>query len=116
MQPLAVDRLGEIAGRTERDTAAVLIHDRHHDDRNLGKLSVLPQRGQHRPAVEVGHHHVERNRDRPQFLGELEPLHSARRSHDGKSFGLELIRNELARGGIVVDDENAIGSGRTAAV
>ena len=111
MQLLAVDRLGEIARRAERHAAAVLIQDRHHDDRNLGELGVLPQRGQDRPAVEIGHHHVERNCDRPQFLGELQSLQPARGGHDGKSFGLEMIRNQFARGGIVVDDEDAIGAG-----
>jgi hypothetical protein len=116
MQPFAVDRLGEIAGCAKGNAPAVLIHDRDHDDRNVGQLGVLPQSRQHRPAVEVGHDHIERNRGRPQFPGKLEPLHPALRSHDGKSFGLEVIRNELARGSIVVDDENAIGSGRTAAV
>src|SRR5262249_37388384 len=45
MQPFAVDWLGEIPGRAESDTAAVLIHDRDHDDRNVGKLRVLPQSG-----------------------------------------------------------------------
>src|SRR6516164_3690201 len=45
---------------------------------------------------------------RPQFLGELESFQSTRRGHDRKSFGLELIRKKFARGGIVVDDEDAI--------
>jgi hypothetical protein len=45
MEPLAVDGLGEIARRTERNPAAVLIEDRDHDDRNLGELGILPQRG-----------------------------------------------------------------------
>jgi methylthioribose-1-phosphate isomerase len=45
MQPFAVDRLGEIAGRAKRDAPAVLIHDRDHDDRNLGELRILPQSG-----------------------------------------------------------------------
>ena len=52
-----------------------------------------------------------------QFLGQLEPLHpAARGGNDGKSFCLEMIRNELARGRIVVDDENAIGAGPAAAI
>src|SRR5262249_28267149 len=45
MQPLAVDRLGEIAGRAKCDAAPVLIHDRDHDHRDLGELRVLPQSG-----------------------------------------------------------------------
>src|SRR5262245_3947246 len=45
MQPFAVDWLGEIARRAEGNAAAVLIHDRDHDDRNVGELSVLPQSG-----------------------------------------------------------------------
>ena len=45
MQPFAVDRLGKIASGAEGDTAAVLIHDRDHDDRNVGQLNVLPQSG-----------------------------------------------------------------------
>ena len=116
MKPLAVDRLGEIPGGAKRNAAAVLIHDRHHDDRNVGELGVLPQRSQDRPAVEVRHHDVERDHGRPQFLGKLEPLRSARRGHDGKSFRLEMIRYQLARGRIIVDDENTIGTGGTAAV
>ena len=69
LKPLAVDRLGEVAGRAERCAAALLIQDRHHDDRNLGQFGILPQRCQDRPAVEVGHHDVERDGDRPQLLG-----------------------------------------------
>ena len=42
-------------------------------------------------------------------LASLSPSKSAGRGHDGKSFGLEMICDQLARGGIVVDDENAIG-------
>jgi hypothetical protein len=45
MQLFAVDRLGEIAGCAECNAAAVLIHDRDHDDRDLGKFRVLPQSG-----------------------------------------------------------------------
>ena len=77
VEPLAVDRLGEIACRTKRDASAVFIHDRHHDHWNLGKLGVLPQCSQYRPAIEVGHHDVERNGDRPQFLCKLQSLQSA---------------------------------------
>ena len=47
-------------------------------------------------------------------LAQLESLQSARGSHDGKPFGLEMIADELARGGIVVDDEHAIGLAATA--
>jgi len=45
VRPLAVDRLGEISGCAERNAAGVLIHDRDHNDRNVGQLWVLPQRG-----------------------------------------------------------------------
>src|SRR5262249_14672593 len=58
----------------------------------------------------------ERNSGRPQVLGKLEPLHSARCGRNRKSLGLKVIRDQLARGSIVVDDENTVGSGRTAAV
>jgi hypothetical protein len=45
VQPLAIDRLGEITRCAECDAAAVLIHDRDHDNRDLGELRVLPQSG-----------------------------------------------------------------------
>ena len=48
MQAVAVDRLGEIAGRTERNTAAVFIYDGDHDDWGLGELRVLAQSRQYR--------------------------------------------------------------------
>src|SRR5262249_62212837 len=92
------------------------IHAVTHAPRTAARLGPPPQSAQHRPAVQVGHHYVKRNRGRTQVLGKLEPLHSARRGRDRKSFGLEVIRNELARGGIVVNDENATRSRRTAAV
>src|SRR5262249_57976261 len=38
MQPLAVDRLGEIAGLPEVNPPAVLIQDPDHDDRDLRGL------------------------------------------------------------------------------
>jgi len=59
-------------------------------------------------SVEIGHHHVERDRDRPQLLGELEPLQTSCCCHHRKAFALEVLGNELARGGIVVDDKHAI--------
>ena len=111
MQPLAVDRLGQIAGGAKRHAAALLVQDRHHDDGDIGELAVLPQRRQHRPAVEVGHHHVERDRDRTQFLGEPQSLESAGGGNDRKALGPEMIGDQLARGGIVVDDQNAIRPG-----
>src|SRR6266481_5266546 len=38
MQPFAVDRLGEIAGHAQGNTAAVLIDNRHHNHRNVGQI------------------------------------------------------------------------------
>ena len=97
-QPFAVDRLGEITRRTERGGTALLVEDAHHDDRDLGEVRILPQRRQHRPTVEVRHHHVERDRDRPQLLGELEPFQPAWGRRHGKTFGLEVLGNQLTRG------------------
>src|SRR6516162_1487688 len=97
-----------ITRRTERHGAVLLIDDGHHDNGNLGEFAVLSQCCKHRPSIEISHDHVEGNYPRPQFLGELESLQSTRRGHDRKSFGLELIRKKFARGGIVVDDEDAI--------
>src|SRR5262249_34825591 len=41
MEPLAVDGLGEIARRAERNPATVLVQDGDHDDRDLGELGIL---------------------------------------------------------------------------
>src|SRR5262249_58192514 len=89
---------GGVPRRTERGGTALLVEDAHHDDRDLGEIRVLPQRRQYRPAVEVGHHHVERDRDRPQLFRELEPLQAARGRRHRKAFGLEVLGNQLARG------------------
>src|SRR5262249_56335562 len=67
-------------------------------------------------AVEVGDEQVGGDSKGRQVLGELEPLQSAGRSGDGKAFRLELIGNELARGGVVVDDEHAVVARRPAAI
>ena len=94
----------------------MLVEDGDHDHRDLGELGVLPQRRQHRPAVEVGHHDVERDRDRPQLLGELESLQAAGGRLDRKSFRLEVIGDEVARGGVIVDHEHAVARRLSAAV
>src|SRR5262249_52470209 len=111
-QPFAADWLGEIARRAKGDAAAVLIHDRDHEVRQLGALVVVPKGANPRPAGGVGSRRGGRNRGAPIFLRKLAPPPPPRRSRDGKSFCLEVIRNELARSSIVVDDENAIGNGR----
>jgi hypothetical protein len=116
VKPIAVDRLAQIAGRAKRNAASVLIDDCDHDDRDVGELRILPQRGQDRPPVEVRHHDIERDHGRPQLFGKLEPLHTPRRSHDGKAFCLEMIRYQLARGRIIVNNKNAIGAHRTSAI
>src|SRR5215813_3265444 len=108
MQLLTIDRLGEITSRTECHTAALLIQDGDHDDRDLGEFAILSQCCKYGPSVEIGHYHIESNHTGVYFLGELEPLQSARRSHDRKSFGPELIRKQFARSRIVVYNEDAI--------
>ena len=108
MQALAFDRLDQVAGGAERHAAPLLVGDGDHDHRRVGELGVLPQRRQHRPAVEVGHHHVERDRDRPQLLGNLDPFETAARGRDRKAFRFEMIVDQVARGRVVVDDENAV--------
>ena len=116
VKPLAVDRLAQITGRAKCDAASLLIDDCDHDDRDVGELGILPQRGQDRPAVEVRHHDIERDHGRPQLLGKLEPLNAARCSHNGKAFCLEMIRYQLARDRIIVNDKNAIGTLRSTAI
>src|SRR5262245_4058030 len=82
MQLLTIDRLGEITSRTECHSAALLIQDGDHDDRDLGEFAILSQCCEYGPSVEIGHYHIESNHTGVYFLGELEPLQSARRSHD----------------------------------
>ena len=109
MQPLAVDRLGEIAGRAERHAAPVLVEDRDHDHRDFGELGILPQRRQTDQPSRSGIMTSSVMAIGRNSLASLNPSSSARRGHDRKALRLEVIRNELARGGIVVDDEHAIG-------
>jgi hypothetical protein len=70
---------------------------------------VFPQGGQHRPAVEIGHHYVESNGGRLQLVGQLEPFNAAGCGYDGETFGLEMVGYQVARGGVVVNDQNATG-------
>src|SRR5262249_368862 len=44
------------------------------------------------------------------------PSHPPRRGHPRKAIRLEVVGNEFARGGVVVDDEDAIARRRPAAV
>ena len=43
-------------------------------------------------------------------------LNAARCSHSGKAFCLEMIRYQLARDRIIVNDKNAIGTLRSTAI
>src|SRR5262245_10263801 len=113
VKPLAVDRLAQIADRAKCDAASLLIDDCDHDNRDVGELGILPQRRQYRPAIEVRHHDIECDHSRPQLLSKLKPLHATRGGHDGKAFCPEMFRYQLARGHIIVNDENAIDIRRT---
>ena len=94
-QAFPFDRLHQVSGGAERHATAVLVGDADHDHRRVGDLGVLTKRRQHRPAVEIGHHDVERDRHRPQFLGELDTLDAAISGCDRKPFRLScsLIRS-----------------------
>src|SRR5215204_3756596 len=58
-QPIAINRLCQIGGSTERKADALVVHNRNHDDRNFGKLCLLPHGTKHRPSVHLRHKNIE---------------------------------------------------------
>ena len=93
-QALAVDRLGEVVGGAQRVAQVPVVDDRQHDDGDVGDLGVGLERRQHRPAVHPGHHHVQRDRVRPQLAGQSQALLAAGRGDDPEAF---LVRKRRIR-------------------
>jgi hypothetical protein len=88
----ALNELDQIAGSTERRTPPLLVEDRDHDNGRIGELHVLTQGRQHRPAVEIRHHHVEGNGNRMQFFGNFNTFEGAIRRHHLEALGRKLLR------------------------
>jgi hypothetical protein len=54
-----VNRFDQLVCGAKSVAAGLLIHDREHDDRNLGQLGVALQRSEHPPAVQLWHYHIQ---------------------------------------------------------
>jgi hypothetical protein len=101
-----VDRLHQIVGCAERVTAVLLVDDRHQYHRDTCELRVALDRGQHGPAVEVGHHDVERDRRRPQLPHQPKPFLAAARRDRREAAPFQVPHHELAHGLVVVHDQD----------
>ena len=105
-QPLAVDRLGQVLGGAEGVAAAAVVLDGHEHHRYVGEQRIALDRRQDRPAVEVGHVDVQRDRRRMQLPRQLEPLAAPGRGANRETLALEIAAHHVADGLIVVDDED----------
>ena len=110
-QPGPVDRLGEIVGRPERVPRVAVVHDGHHDDRDLREVGIGLQRAQHRPAIHPRHDDVERDGVRPQRPGQPHAFLAARGRHHAVPLLAQERGHQVPRGGVVVDHEDGGGVG-----
>ena len=102
----AVDGLYQIVRRTQRVTAVLLFDDRHQNHRNACQRRIALDGGKHRPAIEIGHHDVERHRRRPQFPHQPKPFLAAARRDHRKAGPFQMPHHELAHGRIVVHHQD----------
>src|SRR6184192_356095 len=107
-QPRAVDRLGQVFGGAEGVAAAAVVLDGHEHHRYVGEQRIALDRRQDRPAVEVGHVDVQRDRRRMQRPRQLEPLAAPGRGANRETLALEIAAHHVADGLIVVDDDQAV--------
>src|SRR5438046_867506 len=71
-EPLAVDRLGHVFRGAEGVAAAAVVLDRHQHHRDVCQLRIALERRQHRPAIQVRHIDVERDRRGVKFARQLQ--------------------------------------------
>ena len=108
LEPCPLDRLRQVVGGAERKSQATLLDDGDHDDGNVGELRIGLQRREHRPAVDVGHHHVEQDR-----AGLEQPCHSQSRLAISRRLGPKALlaqeaREQVAGAGVVVDHQDGV--------
>ena len=83
----------------------VVVRGDHQDGRLAG---ALPQLRNEVDARRVGQAHVEDDRGGRGFLRELEPFGAGRRAEHAEAAFLEMHREQLPNGTIVVDDEDTV--------
>ena len=105
-EPLAVDRLSHVFGRAERVAAAAVVLDGHQHHRNVCELRIALERRQHRPAIQVRHIDVERDRRRVEFVRQLQAFPAARCGANHESLALKIAPHHLAYGLVVIDDQD----------
>ena len=98
-------RLQHGVSRSQVFAQARLIYKRHHHDRNCFQLRISLERGQHRPAIHLRHHHVEQNRPGMQHLRQVQPLLAVRRDLNRKTLTLQKPRQQLPLRSVVIDHQ-----------
>ena len=82
------------------------MDDGDHEDRDPQGGGVVPQRLRHVEAVDVGHHHVERDEVGAEGTGHPHGLVTVDRLVHDVAVALQLLAEQLADGLVVVDDED----------
>src|SRR5262245_53570087 len=101
-----IDRLHQVVRRSQRVAAVLLVDDRHQHHWNACQLRITLDRSQHRPAVEIGHHDVERYRRGPQLTHQAKPFLATARRDRREARPLQVPDHKLAHRRIVVHDQD----------
>src|SRR5438105_8677082 len=109
VERLDVDRLVDVVERArlhgQDGGGHVVVRGDHQDGRLAG---ALPQLRNEVDARRVGQAHVEDDRGGRGFLRELEPFGAGRRAEHAEAAFLEMHREQLPNGTVVVDDEDTV--------
>src|SRR6266513_6432596 len=105
-EPLAVDRLSHVFRRAERVAAAAVVLDGHQHHGNVCELWIALERRQHRPAIQVRHIDVERDRRGVKFARQLQAFPAPGCDANHESLALQIARHHLAYGLVVIDNQD----------
>ena len=105
-QALPVHGLGHEIGGAQWDRHAALVENGHHDHRYVTQLGVGLELLERSPAIQLRHHHVERDRLWPVLACERQRLHAVAGRYDAIALLLERLGKQAAHRWIVVHHQH----------
>ncbi len=100
--------LVDVVGRAEAGAEDLVVHETDDHDRDSGEVRVGLQLLEHRPSVDVRHHHIERDGPRVEPPGHLQPVVAVGSRFDGEVLPFEEAHHQVALGRIVVDHQHGL--------
>ena len=101
-----VDRLGEVVRRPERKAHVPVVDDRQHDDGDTGGFRIRFERGENGPAIQAGHHDVERDDGGLKMLRQFEAALAVGGHFHPEAILHERALHQVAHVRVVIDDED----------